>query len=188
MKMVVHILATLTLIGIISGGALFSINDWAAPKIKNNEIEETKKAIFNVQPEAKNYEKKDVEGLEVYEVFNENEESIGYSLVYVGVGFQGNIRLIVGLNSDINKITALQVLGHSETPGLGDIITKPKYADQYVGLEIPEYIGWIKAGTATPKSNEIEAYSGATISQKSVVNILNDGIKNLRSLKEGGKL
>lgn len=188
MKAVIHILATLTLIGIISGGALFSINDWAAPKIKYNEIEETKKAIFNVQPEAKDYARVEAEGIEVYEVFNDNKETIGYSLAYVGVGFQGNIRLIVGLSADIKKITAMQVLGHTETPGLGDIITKPKYADQFVGLDIPEYIGWIKAGTATPKENEIEAYSGATISQKSVVNILNAGIKHLRSLKEGGKL
>jgi len=188
MKTVIQMLITLTFIGIVSGGALFSINDWAAPKIKFNEVEETKKAIFNVQPDAKDYTKKEVEGVEVYEVLNDSSESIGYSMVYIGVGFQGNIRLIVGLNADVTKITAMQVLGHTETPGLGDIIIKPKFADQFVGLDVPEYISWVKAGTEKNSPNDVEAYSGATISQKSVVNILNAGIKHLRSLKEGGQL
>lgn len=188
MKTVIHMLVTLTVIGIISGGALFGINDWADPKIKNNVIEETKKAIFNVQPNAADYARKDVQNAEVYEVFDADKNSIGYALAYVGVGFQGNIRLIVGLNKDVSQITAMQVLGHTETPGLGDIITKPKFADQFIDLDIPEFVGWIKAGTATPESNEVEAFSGATISQKSVINILNAGIKHLRDLKAGGEL
>ena len=60
MKLVIHMLVTLTIIGVISGGVLSGINGWAEPKIIANRKAETERAIFVVQKEATNYKK--VEG------------------------------------------------------------------------------------------------------------------------------
>ena len=45
-------------------------------------------------------------------------------LLYEGNGFQGKIRLMLGLSNDLNKITSLEILEQVETPGLGSRVTE----------------------------------------------------------------
>ena len=104
MKLVLHMLITLTLIGIISGGVLSEINSWAAPKIEANRKAETERAIFIVQADATKYEKIETVDFELYEVFDDSSTLLGYALPYEGSGFQGKIRLIVGVNKNFHYI------------------------------------------------------------------------------------
>ena len=56
MNKALHILITLTVIGIITGGVLALVNIWASPRIAANQKLETELAIFLVQKEGKSYE------------------------------------------------------------------------------------------------------------------------------------
>ncbi|PKL89331.1 MAG: electron transporter RnfG [Ignavibacteriae bacterium HGW-Ignavibacteriae-2] len=188
MKTVVKMIVTLSLIGIISGGFLSYIAAWAAPKIEKHRKEATAKAIFLVQPEGKKYESVEKIDFECYKVLGENDQLLGFALPYEGNGFQGKIRLMIGIKDDLKEMTGLQVLEQVETPGLGTRVTEEDYLKQFVGLITEPRIDWVK-GAAPDKSNEIQAITGATISSKAVVLIVNDGIKKLRSIKDsGGKL
>ncbi len=93
---------------------------------------------------------------------------------------------MVGLAKDMNKITSLEILEQSETPGLGSKVADASYKDQYNNLVTVPTITWVK-GVKPSKPNEIQAITGATISSKSVVGIVNAGIKKLRDFehKEG---
>lgn len=188
MKEVVHIIATLTLIGVISGGSLSLVNNWAAPKIAINQKAETERAIYLVHLDGKRYEEIKNAGFEVYRVFNEADSSVGYSLVYSGNGFQGKIKLMIGLSDDINKINSIEVLEQSETPGLGTKILESPYKDQYNGLVTTPAIKLVK-GVETSNPNEVQSITGATISSRAVVTIVNDGVAKLRALesKEASK-
>lgn len=182
---VVHIVATLTLIGIIAGGSLSLVNNWAAPKIALNQKAETERAIFLVHQDGKNYEQLNAIGFEVFKVYDEQKNSLGYSLVYSGNGFQGKIKIMIGLTENLNKITSIEILEQSETPGLGTKILEPPYKDQYKGLTPVPAIKLVK-GIPPENPNEVQAITGATISSRSVVNIVNEGISNLReSLNKG---
>lgn len=182
---VVHIVATLTLIGIIAGGSLSLVNNWAAPKIALNQKAETERAIFLVHQDGKNYEQLNANGFEVFKVYDEQKNSLGYSLVYSGNGFQGKIKIMIGLTEDLNKITSIEILEQSETPGLGTKILEPPYKDQYKGLTPVPAIKLVK-GIPPENPNEVQAITGATISSRSVVNIVNEGISKLReSLNKG---
>ncbi|MCX7797104.1 MAG: FMN-binding protein [Melioribacter sp.] len=187
MKKVIHIIATLTIIGAISGGLLSIINKWASPLIAENKNAETEKGIFLVQPEGKYYEKINTTEIEIYKVYNANKNLIGYSLAYEGNGFQGKIRLMIGLTQDLTKTTSLEILEQVETPGLGTKITEESFKNQFKGLLAFPKIEWIK-GKPPVKPNEIQTITGATISSKSVVAIINEGIQKARSLKERGLL
>jgi electron transport complex protein RnfG len=188
MKPVVHIIATLTLIGVIAGGSLSLVNNWAAPRIAINQKAETERAIYLVHLDGKRYEEIKAAGFEVYKVFNESDSSVGYSLVYSGNGFQGKIKLMIGLSEDINKITSIEVLEQSETPGLGTKILEPPYKDQYNGLVTSPAIKLVK-GVEPSNPNEVQSITGATISSRAVVTIVNDGVAKLRALenKEASK-
>ncbi len=185
MKQISLIVATLTIIGIIAGGSLSLVNNWAAPKIALNLKAETERAIFLVHPDGKRYEEIKNAGLEVYKVFNEKDSSVGYSLVYDGNGFQGKIKLMIGLTNDLNRTTSIEILEQSETPGLGTKILEAPYKDQFNGLEINPSIILVK-GAEPSNPNEVQSITGATISSKAVVAIVNEGIIKLKNIENKG--
>jgi Na+-translocating ferredoxin:NAD+ oxidoreductase subunit G len=185
MKTIIHMILTLSILGIIAGGSLALVNGWSAPLIAANQKAETERAIFLVQPQGKTYQKVENTPLEVYKVFEEGENLIGYSLVYDGNGFQGKIKLIAGVTPELDKITALEILDQVETPGLGTKVTEDPFKDQFKELSTQPKINWVK-GTPPAAPNEIQAITGATISSKAIVEIMNGGLTKLRSLKEEG--
>ncbi len=185
MKQVAHIIATLTLIGVIAGGSLSLVNNWAAPKIAINQKAETERAIYLVHLDGKRYEEIKNAGFEVYKVFNEADSSVGYSLVYSGNGFQGKIKLMIGLAEDLNKTTSIEVLEQSETPGLGTKILEPPYKDQYNGLVTNPVIKLVK-GVEPSNPYEVQSITGATISSRAVVTIVNEGVAKLRAIENKG--
>ena len=171
MKLILHMLVTLTIIGIISGGLLSEVSEWAAPKIEAHRKAETERAIFLVQPDAKSQKKIETVDFEVYRVFDENNDPIGYALPYEGNGFQGKIRM--------------QVLEQTETPGLGTKVTEDPFTNQFVKLIAEPDVAWVKGAPPT-NSNEIQTITGATISSKAIVNIVNGGLQKLREVEESG--
>lgn len=175
-------LATLTIIGVISGGVLSGINGWAEPKIIANRKAETERAIFVVQNEATNYKKVDDVNFELYEVFDDSSNSLGYALPYEGNGFQGNIRLIVGVSKETDKVLGLEVLEQVETPGLGTKVTESPFTDQFKNLVVTPEIKSVK-GVEPQNPNEVQAITGATISSKAIVRIVNDGIQKLKEIE-----
>lgn len=187
MKEIIHILATLTLIGIIAGGSLSLVSNWASPKILLNQKAETERAIYLVHLDGKRYEPMKETGFEVYKVFNQEDKSVGYSLVYSGNGFQGKIKMMIGLTDDLSKITSIEILEQSETPGLGTKILEAPYKDQFNGLVPNPTIKLVK-GVEPANPNEVQAITGATISSRAVVTIANEGINKLKSILEKGAL
>jgi electron transport complex protein RnfG len=187
MKKVIHMIATLTIIGVIAGGLLSQVNNWANPLIAANQKAETEKAIFLVQPNGKSYEPVKSLELEIYKVFDDNRNLVGYSLVSAGNGFQGKVKIMTGLNNDLSKIEMIEILEQVETPGLGTKITEEPFKKQFEGLQTLPQVKWVK-GKAPENPNEIETITGATISSKAVVDIINLGLEKARSLKEKGAL
>lgn len=187
MNKVAQMIIVLTSIGIISGGLLAVVSGWAEPLIAANQKAETEAAIFRVQPDGKKYQQVENSGFELYKVMNENNQTTGYALVYEGNGFSGKIRLIAGLSNDLNNISAIEILEQVETPGLGTKITEQPFTSQFKNLETNPKIDWVK-GEKPDRSNEIQTITGATISSKAVVAILNDGISRLKKLRDNGGL
>jgi electron transport complex protein RnfG len=186
MKTMVAMLVTLSIIGVISGGALAMLSSWADPLIAANKKADTERAIFQVQPEAKNYEKVATVSYELYRVLDAAGSEVGYALPWEGNGFQGKIRMMVGVTSDLMSITAIEILEQVETPGLGTKVTEDPFRGQFAGLKADPQVDWIK-GVPPTKSNEVQTITGATISSKAIVAIVNDGLTNLRKdMKEGG--
>lgn len=187
MNKVVQMLLVLTGIGILAGGLLAMVNNWADPLIEANKKAATEAAIFRVQPEGKIYEAVSNAGFEVYKVSNADSVGLGYAMVYEGNGFQGKIRLIAGLSEDLNNISAIEILDQIETPGLGTVITEPRYTEQFINLQTSPAIEIVK-GVEPSKPTEVQAITGATISSKAVVVIINNGIEQMRKLRDSGGL
>lgn len=166
----------LTVIGLISGGVLSVVYKWAQPKIILNQIRETDQAIYKVLPETKNY-KKVVKGeLTYYECFDNTGAKVGTAIICKGNGYQGVIKMLVGVNVDFTKFTGMTILEQVETPGLGAKIGDKQFMDQFKNLATKPPIEYIK-DKAPEKPNEIQVITGATISSRAVVNIINKTVE-----------
>lgn len=92
----------------------------------------------------------------MYEISRDGQ-FLGYCVQTTTAGFGGDMTLMIGFYSDCS-IAGVQVLSHSETPGLGAKVNDSGYLAQYGG----------KSGELT-LGEDVDAISGATISSRAVL-------------------
>jgi len=185
-KKAIHIISVLTVVGLISGASLVCVYRYAKPLIAENQRKETRDAIFKVFPEAHAYEKIEKVDEEIFLVKDEKANKLGYAFIAEGNGYQGKIKLMAGIKSDLISLSGIEILESQETPGLGQEITGAPFKKQFIDLKTLPLISYIK-GKKPDKENEIQAITGATISSKSVVAILNEKINKIRVMLDSGK-
>ena len=105
-----------------------------------------------------------------------NPEDIGYIVEGFGKGYSSYIHVLVSVDKNF-IVQKISILGHGETPGLGDEIEKDYFLDQFKGKSVDNLVV-IKRETP----DKIQAITGATISSRAVTE---DGVKNgVKLLKE----
>ena len=88
------------------------------------------------------------------------------------------IRLIFGFDPTDGRVLGMKVLESKETPGLGDKIEKDSsFVGAVVGVLAP--ILGLKAGRGTGDPHEIDMITGATISSRTVIAIINERLDEL---------
>lgn len=167
----------LTTVALISGTALALAYSALLPRIERNQqiaLERSLGALFQNAGEPE-FELIDTEGSDAPQIYRASSDGslIGYAVRVVTTGYGGEIRLLVGLGPELERITGMEVVQHVETPGLGAKINSPDFKQQFQGLQPEQNISYVKSGSASADENEIEAISGATISTKAVVGGVN---------------
>ena len=94
---------------------------------------------------------------------------IGYIVEGFGKGYSSYIHLLASVDKDF-IVQKISVLGHGETPGLGDEIEKDYFLNQFEGKSADNLVV-IKGET----EDKIQAITGATISTRAVTE---DGVRN----------
>jgi len=182
-----RLVLTLAVAGLISGVAIIGIYEATLPTITINKARELREAVFKVIPGVTQLQKlvyrngelipstetkKDEQP--VYGGYDDDGGFIGYAIPGAGPGFQDTIGLLYGYQPDRQLVTGMEVLESRETPGLGDKIYKDAdFVASFKELMIEPEIVAVKKGKRS-KPNEIDAITGATISSKAVVRIINE--------------
>ena len=175
MKNAFKMILVLVVVGLVSGGALVSVYNYANPLIEKNKEKELKEALNKVLPRAIY---KEIEPNRIYEGRDERGKILGYAFIAEGNGYQGKIKIIAGIDTTLKNLKGIEIPESSETPGLGAEITKEPFKKQFRGLSVIPEITFTKGTPAG--ENEVQAITGATISTRSVVEILNKEIEHLR--------
>ncbi|MCD5401795.1 RnfABCDGE type electron transport complex subunit G [candidate division NPL-UPA2 bacterium] len=177
----------LAAVGVISGGGLAKVYRWAAPLIEQQRLKRLKEAIFAVLPQAEDYRAEERKGLIIYRGLDGEGNPVGIALEVEGPGFQGKIRLMIGLDNQLERLLGIEVLDSLETPGLGGKIADQEFKDQFQGLAVRPKIIYVRnRDPATPRRpGEIDAITGATISSAAVVDMINEGIARVREQGSG---
>ncbi len=104
-------------------------------------------------------------------------QPVGWVVKTEGQGYADRIELLIGFNPDLTAISGLFTLVQKETPGLGANIVSPGWRKQFIGKTTARPLTVVKGGASAP--DEIDAITGATISSRSVVGLVNRTIKDL---------
>ncbi|MFP3953698.1 MAG: RnfABCDGE type electron transport complex subunit G [Candidatus Acetothermia bacterium] len=184
MKQIMKMVLVLTVLGLVSGLVLSLVSNYATPIINENNREAIKEAIFYVLPKTEDYEVKTIEGKDIYVTRDSEGQVNGYAFTASGSGYQGTIELMVGVNSNLEEIQGIQVLDSSETPGLGGKIRGDNFKNKFRGEDASGGVSLVKSAPTEP--GEIEAITGATISSKAVVDIINKGLDQVQEIMGSG--
>jgi electron transport complex protein RnfG len=173
---------TLTLIAMLSGGTLAYWDAFTIDKIAYHRQEALKAAITEVLPAHDRYEVIQRAGIR-FCVGQVDGQPVAVAFHAEGSGFQGKLSMMIGVSQDFAKLTGIRVLEQVETPGLGTkIVSDPTrrgnsfwFPQQFAGKRIGSDLLLVKNRRPATDS-EVEAITGATISSKAVVRIINQAV------------
>ncbi|UCF36411.1 MAG: FMN-binding protein [Acidobacteriota bacterium] len=193
-----RLIATLGLAGLFSGLVLVTVYLATQPLILENQAKALEAAIYQVVPGSETRKAYVVEdgklvpfnaqgnnlpsGDAVFAALDAQGKLVGFGIPSEGAGFQDTIKLIYGYNPENKRVTGMQVLESRETPGLGDKIIKDlNFLSNFENLAIEPEVVSVAAGSKK-NENEVDSISGATISSKAIVKIINSGNSKYLSL------
>ncbi len=187
-----RLIFTLGLAGFLAGVVLVGAYLFTKPMIDANKAAAIERAIFKVLPACKSFkilelkngklsdykvqDKKQATGEApklVYMGYNKSKEVVGFAILGAEIGFADVITILIGYDANKKTIVGYEVLECKETPGLGDKIIKDvSFQNNFKALLTEPEILFAKKGEKH-KDNEVEAITGATISSKAVIRLLN---------------
>lgn len=195
-----RLFATLGTAGGLAGFLLVFVYQLTLPVIERNKAERLAAAIQEVLKAPDHYDTLYVAdgGLtrdlpagtdprrveQIYLGYHENGERIGFAIAAQEPGFQDQVRLIFGFDNETGTLLGMKVLESKETPGLGDKIEKDQaFVSQFDGVEGP--ITGVKAREGTGDPHEVDMITGATISSRAVIRIINNALARLGPMLDG---
>ena len=182
-----RLVLTLAIAGLVSGIAIIGIYESTLPTITANKARELREAVFKVLPGVSQMQAlvsrdgelvvvaaPDKDEPVIYGGYDEAQAFVGYAIPAAGPGFQDTIAILYGYIPGKKQVVGMEVLESRETPGLGDKIYKDAvWVAGFSALSVEPEIIAVKKGTKSGP-NEIDAITGATISSKAVVRIINE--------------
>ena len=190
------LLATLGVGGAVAGLLLVLAFGITLPRIEANRARALDLAVKEVLKAPERYDtlyvvgktlvKRPPEGADpkkleqVYLGYGPGDGRIGFAIVAGEAGFQDVIQLIFGYDPKTRQLLGMKVLESKETPGLGDKIEKDQaFVGQFRGAQAP-LVGVKKGKRSNPR--EVDMITGATISSKAVIRIINNALRRLGPL------
>ncbi len=186
MSEIIRMVVVLSLIAGVCSAALTSANALLGPRVeKQTDLYVRGPALerlFN-EPAEKVLGNKVVipGGVEDIPIFTikDGEEVSMVAIEAIGTGgFGGDLKIMVGIDLGNNTQTGMEVVSHSETPGLGARIEEPTFRLQWQGLPVDEPVA------LTTNGGVIDAISGASTTSQAAVNGTNEILNFLETNRE----
>jgi electron transport complex protein RnfG len=189
-----RLITTLSGAGAIAGGLIVIVFALTAPAIEAHRAQRLDQAVTEVLRGPARYDTlylvdgaiseelpsgADPKAFErVYLGHTADGSPLGFAVVAQAPGFSDMVQVIFGYDPATRTLLGMKVLENRETPGLGDRIEKDAdFVGQFAGLVPP--LESVKAGAGKGGPSEVDLITGATISSRTVVRIINDALARL---------
>jgi len=197
-----RLVATLAVAGALAGLLIVLVNLHTKPIIDKYKAEQLQKAVYEVLPGTDRYDTyylvdsnlsltlpagaKESDYKRVYVGYDAEKELNGVAMSRGESGFQDVIMIIFGVDTNTGKLKGMKVLDSKETPGLGDKIYKDMaYVKQFFDGPATPLIP-VKSGTGKGLPGEVDTITGATISSKKLIEIINHALEEWKPILDQG--
>jgi Na+-translocating ferredoxin:NAD+ oxidoreductase subunit G len=120
----------------------------------------------------------------VWAGYDASGQRVGFAMIGAEAGFQDIIKVMFGYDADAGRVLGMRILESKETPGLGDKIFKDEvFVSQFRTAQLPMVP--TKPGTGTGDPRQVDTITGATISARTVIEIINNRVERMQPLLEG---
>jgi len=180
MKEMIKITTSLVIIFVAAGLIMASVFAKTAPIVKIKKEQEETSARKKMMPDADT-----IDEAGKWEPFGKKGkyfeskkagETTGYLITTYGKGYSSYISILVSVGKDM-KVKGIGILGHGETPGLGDEIEQEYFKKRFEGKSL-EQLEVVKVeGT-----DKVQAISGATISSRAVTKGVREAVNKLTEI------
>jgi Na+-translocating ferredoxin:NAD+ oxidoreductase subunit G len=157
---VLKLSVTLAVVGLISAALLTGINNVTAPIIAERQEAEYREALEFYFPELASFESQQIEDDYFDLILDSSDRLIGVMSTIEQQGYDGTITYNLALDGE-GKVVGMLIISHSETPGIGDVITTAEFQDQFIGKSFEDPI---------VPGEDVDTVSGATISTSAIIN------------------
>lgn len=193
------LLAMMTGAGAIAGLLIVSAYTATLPRIEQHQGEVMQAAIKEVLKEPASYDTlylyngalaksvpagTDTKKLDkVYLGHDAAGKRVGFAVSAAENGFQDLVTLMFGYDAAAHTLIAMKVIGNKETPGLGNKIeTDSAFVNGFVNAVAP--INGVKKDRGKGGPNDVVMITGATISSRAVIRIIDNAIARWQPLMD----
>ena len=183
-KYIAKLAVTLLVTCVVVAGLLGFVNKLTLPNITAANEKKTAEAIQKVLPELEGSPvameltgdmtaAASGAGATVTEAYEAQAggSTIGYALKIVASGSQGNIEMMVGVDTE-GAVTGVSIVKNSETSGIGSKVMNNEPLNSGTGV-LDQFIGKSAADGELTVGKNVDAISGATVSSKGVATGVN---------------
>ncbi|HSW35182.1 MAG TPA: FMN-binding protein [Candidatus Limnocylindrales bacterium] len=149
----------MAVIGIISAASLSGAYNLTAPIIAERQEREYRQALEGFFPAVAEYETQRIEDDYFDLIYDSNNNLLGFMAVVQQQGYGGLITFNLAADAE-GSVIGIRVISHTETPGVGDVITTQPFLEQFHGKS---YADRIEAGV------DIDTVSSATVSTSAMI-------------------
>ncbi len=118
---------------------------------------------------------------DVIQALDDDGNKIGYIVKSNVRGYSSTISVATGYSLE-GVVQGIELLAINDTPGFGMELTNPEFKNRFSGVQTSHFL--LTKGSAS-NDNDIDVYSGATITTTAVLNAVNAGINFLTENAEG---
>ena len=173
---VLRLTLTLLLITAFVAAALAGVNAITAPMIQAFNEQKTQAAIEAVLPGGGQPVESFTDATGTVQAVYASDK--GYAIQVAPSGFGGTIQMMVGIDKE-GKVIAIDIIKHSETPGLGDIAG----ADNAKGEAFREQFSGLSGTLSVIKDGgTVDSITSATITSRAVVAGVNAALECAKNL------
>jgi electron transport complex protein RnfG len=194
-----RLVSMMTLAGALAGLLIVSTYELTLPRIEHHQAETMAAAIQEVLKAPERYDTLYLHGgalvkrlpagvdakkaEKIFLGYDASGKRVGFAMSAAGVGFQDPMTVMFGYDAANRQVIAMRVIANKETPGLGDKIVKDSgFVAEFSPVGAP--IEGVKKERATGATNEVAMITGATVSSRAVIRIINDAVARWQPLMD----
>ena len=189
----------MTLAGAMAGALIVTSYEATLPRIERHKGEVVRAAVQEVLEAPKRfdtlyaYRNALVKALpagvsaksidKVYLGYDATGQRIGFAISATENGFQDPVTVMFGYDNVAHRLIAMKVIANKETPGLGNKIESDSaFVNGFVNASVP--VNGVKSAATRTSPNDVLMITGATISSRAVIRIINNAIARWQPLMD----